>query len=139
MLMKNRSRRWRVLLWLTGVPLLFALYTPDSHIIHRVSTWTSRELLTMPTWWRTPEPVNLGAVSTRLSVLYQWFQGVSQPHGDICSQSSFLLFPPSILLTRIFSAFWVFASCLLLGLLAKRISQLKIGVIVAASLLTPGF
>ncbi len=52
----------------------------------------------------------------------------------------FLLFPPSILLTRIFSAFWVFASCLLLGLLAKRISgQLKIGVIVAASLLTPGF
>ncbi len=24
MLMKNRSRRWRVLLWLTGVPLLFA-------------------------------------------------------------------------------------------------------------------
>jgi uncharacterized membrane protein len=38
-----------------------------------------------------------------------------------------------------FAAFWMFAACLLLGLLAKRISgQRKIGVIVAASaLLTP--
>ena len=53
----------------------------------------------------------------------------------------FRIFPPSILLARVFSAFWVFAACLLLGLLAKRISgQLKIGVIVAATaLLTPWF
>ena len=53
----------------------------------------------------------------------------------------FRFISPSILVARIFSAFWVFAGCLLLGLLAKRISgQLKIGIIVATTaLLTPWF
>jgi hypothetical protein len=53
----------------------------------------------------------------------------------------FRLLPPSILVARSFSAFWVFAACLLLGFLAKRVSgQLKIGLIVAATaLLTPWF
>ena len=48
---------------------------------------------------------------------------------------------PSILVARGFAAFWMFAACLLLGVLAKRISgQLKIGIIVAGSaLLTPWF
>src|SRR6185312_12561275 len=51
----------------------------------------------------------------------------------------FLFLPPSILVARIFAAFWVFVACLLLGHLAKRISgQRRIGVIVAATaLLTP--
>ena len=46
---------------------------------------------------------------------------------------------PSIPVARSFAAFWMFAACLLLGLLAKRISgQRKIGIIVAGSaLLTP--
>jgi len=53
----------------------------------------------------------------------------------------FRFLPPSILLARSFSAFWVFAACLLLGFLAKRVSgQLKIGLIVAGTaLLTPWF
>src|SRR6476469_9202748 len=48
---------------------------------------------------------------------------------------------PSILVARGFAAFWMFSACLLLGVLAKRISgQLKIGIIVAGSaLLTPWF
>jgi len=47
--------------------------------------------------------------------------------------------PPSILLARTLAAFWMFAACLLLGVLATRISgQRKIGIIVAGSaLLTP--
>src|SRR6266850_2910842 len=51
----------------------------------------------------------------------------------------FTIFRPSILLARVFSASWVFAACLLLGLLAKRISgQRKIGVIVGGTaILTP--
>ena len=51
----------------------------------------------------------------------------------------FRFLPPSILLARIFAAFWMFAASLLLGVLAKRISgQLRIGIIVAATaLLTP--
>ena len=53
----------------------------------------------------------------------------------------FRFVPPSILVARTFSAFWVFAACLLLGLLAKRISgQLRIGLIVGVTaLLTPWF
>ena len=53
----------------------------------------------------------------------------------------FRVLPPSILLARMVSAFWIFGGCLLLGLLAGRISGRRtIGVIVAATaLLTPWF
>ncbi len=53
----------------------------------------------------------------------------------------FRFLPPSILVARMFAAFWMFAACLLLGVLAKRISgQRKIGIIVAGTaLLTPWF
>src|SRR4029453_17019359 len=53
----------------------------------------------------------------------------------------FRFLPPSILLARVFSAFWVFAACLLLGVLAKRVSgQRKISlIVVATALLTPWF
>ena len=46
---------------------------------------------------------------------------------------------PSIAVARTFAAFWMFAACLLLGVLAKRISgQRTIGIIVAGTaLLTP--
>src|SRR5215510_2434268 len=51
----------------------------------------------------------------------------------------FRLFGPGILLARVFSAFWVFAACLLLGVLAERISRNPaIGIIVGAlALVTP--
>jgi hypothetical protein len=51
----------------------------------------------------------------------------------------FFFIKPGILAARIFSAFWVFAACLLLGFLARQISGRKrIGMIVAAiALLTP--
>ena len=53
----------------------------------------------------------------------------------------FLFLPPSILLARLFSAFFIFSACVLLGPLASRISGRRaIGVIVAATaLLTPWF
>src|SRR5262252_3338452 len=46
---------------------------------------------------------------------------------------------PSILTARVFAAFWVFAACLLLGYLAKRISgKRRIGIIVGTlALMTP--
>src|SRR5882724_11883890 len=51
----------------------------------------------------------------------------------------FRFLPPSIPVARMAAAFWMFAACLLLGVLAKRISgQRAIGIIVAGSaLLTP--
>lgn len=53
----------------------------------------------------------------------------------------FLILPPSILLSRLFSAFFIFGACILLGFLATRISGRRaIGVIVAAlALATPWF
>src|SRR6266851_4243339 len=51
----------------------------------------------------------------------------------------FTVLRPSILIARVFSATWVFAACILLGLLAKRMSgQRKIGIIVGViAILTP--
>jgi hypothetical protein len=51
----------------------------------------------------------------------------------------FRLVHPSIVVARTFAAFWMFAACLLLGVLAKQISGKRtIGIIVAGSaLLTP--
>ncbi|HKB65793.1 MAG TPA: hypothetical protein VKC61_08030 [Pyrinomonadaceae bacterium] len=51
----------------------------------------------------------------------------------------FSVFRPSITLARVFSATWVFAGCVLLGLLATRVSgQRRIGVIVGVTaILTP--
>ena len=53
----------------------------------------------------------------------------------------FLFLPPSIVVARMFSAFGIFSACLLIGLLAKRISGRRtIAVIVAAmALVTPWF
>ena len=51
----------------------------------------------------------------------------------------FRFLPPSIAMARTFAAFWMFAACLLLGVLARRISRdSTIGIIVAGTaLLTP--
>ena len=51
----------------------------------------------------------------------------------------FTVFRPSILLARVFSATWVFAACVLLGLLARQVSgQRRIGIIVGiTAILTP--
>src|SRR6266576_4943223 len=51
----------------------------------------------------------------------------------------FTVFKPSILLARVFSATWVFAACVLLGLLASRVSgQRRIGIIAGViAFLTP--
>jgi 4-amino-4-deoxy-L-arabinose transferase-like glycosyltransferase len=51
----------------------------------------------------------------------------------------FKIFRPSIQVARVFSAGWVFAACILLGVLAKRMSgQRRIGIIVGAiAILTP--
>ena len=53
----------------------------------------------------------------------------------------FRFVPPSVAVARMSAAFWMFAACLLLGVLAKRISRdFKVGIIVATTaLLTPWF
>ena len=100
----------------------------------------SRRMLTTPTWSPTPElarwdPASLFSFNTVRSTQYV-----------DCVQiyllaAVFRFLPPSILLARMVSALWIFGACLLLGLLARRISGRRtIGVIVAAfALLTPWF
>ena len=76
-------------------------------------------------------------------LLVQWYTGPSTSFVNATTMYLmalyFLIVPPSVVAARLFAAFWMFAACLLLGVLAKRISGSKsIGVIVAGTaLLTP--
>jgi 4-amino-4-deoxy-L-arabinose transferase-like glycosyltransferase len=84
-----------------------------------------------------------GAVGPRFPVLFQQYEVSNAMY--INPVAIYLLaivlrfLPPSIPVARAFAAFWMFAACLLLGVLAKRISGKRtIGIIVAGSaLLTP--
>ncbi len=78
-----------------------------------------------------------------LPLLVQWYTGPSTSFVNATTMYLMAIFfrvvPPSVVAARMFAAFWMFSACLLLGLLAKRISGRKsIGIIVAGSaLLTP--
>lgn len=130
------------LLCVAGVALLFCLYTwdipqnPRGFYLDESATAYDAYLVS-----RT------GAVESgpRFPILFQQY-AVSNPT-YVNPLTIYLLaivfrfLPPSILVARTFAAFWMFAACLLLGVLAKRISgQRTIGIIVAATaLLTPWF
>src|ERR1700730_7076297 len=139
--MENSSRRrLRALLWVAGVALLFALYTaglrdnPPGFYLDESAPAYNAYLVAH---------TGAGEFGPRFPLFFQVFSdGFTQnadPTQIYMLAAVFLVFPPSILLARVFSAFWVFAACLLLGLLAKQISgRLEIGIIVAATaLLTP--
>jgi hypothetical protein len=78
-----------------------------------------------------------------LPLLVQWYTGPSTSFVNATTMYLMAIFfrvvPPSVVAARMFAAFWMFSACLLLGLLAKRISGRKsIGIIVAGTaLLTP--
>jgi hypothetical protein len=132
----------RILLCAAAVILLFTIYTwgvsqnPPGFYLDESATAYNAYLVS-----RT----GAGEVGPRFPVLFQEY-AVGNPT-YINSLTIYLLaivfrfVHPSIPAARTFAAFWMFAACLLLGVLAKRISgQLKIGTIVAGSaLLTPWF
>jgi hypothetical protein len=132
----------RILLCTTAVILLFCLYTwgvsqnPPGFYLDESATAYNAYLVS-----RT----GAGEFGPRFPVLFQEY-AVKNPT-YINPLTIYLLaivlrfLHPSILVARTFAAFWMFAACLLLGVLAKRISgQGKIGIIVAGSaLLTPWF
>ena len=141
--MENRSRRrLRILLWVVGLASLFALYTsglsrnPPGFYVDESAPAYNAYLVAH---------TGAGEFGPRFPLYFQYYtDGFSQyadPVEVYMLAALFRFFPPSILLARMFSAFWVFTACLLLGLLAKRISGRRtIGVIVAATaLLTPWF
>ena len=127
-------------MWFLGIVLLFALYTsglsrnPPGFYVDESALAYNAYLIAH---------TGAGEFGPRFPVYFQFFandfaQNVS-PIQVYLLAVLFRFFPPSILLTRIFAAFWVFGACLLLGVLARRISgQRKIGIIVAAiALLLP--
>jgi hypothetical protein len=132
----------RFLLCVAALVLLFSLYTwgisqnpPGFHIDESATAYNAYLV----------SRTGAGAVGPKFPVLFQEY-AVSNPT-YINPLAIYLLaivfrfFPPSVLVARTFAAFWMFAACLLLGLLATRISgQRKIGIIVAGTaLLTPWF
>ncbi len=131
----------RILLWFAALILLFSLYTwgitknpPGFYLDESVTAYNAYLV----------SRTGAGEVGPRFPILFQEY-AAKQVSYYINPLTIYLLaivfrfLPPSILVARMFAAFWMFAVSLLLGLLAKRISgQLRIGIIVAATaLLTP--
>jgi hypothetical protein len=140
-LMNNRSRRlWRVLLWVAGLGLLFAIYT--SGLSQNPPGFYMDESVTAYNAYLVAH-TGAGELGPRFPLFFEVYRdGFVQyfhPVEEYLLAIVFLFLPPSILLVRMYDAFLVFSACLLLGLLARRISGKRtIGVIVAAmALLTP--
>lgn len=130
----------RLLLWVTGIVLLFILYTAG--VSHNPRGFYLDESATAYNAYLVSR-TGAGEFGPRFPLLFQFYGGsfatYVNPATIYLLAIVFRFLPPSILVARIFAVFWMFAACLLLGLLAKRISgQLRIGIIVAATaLLTP--
>jgi hypothetical protein len=132
----------RILLCVAAVVLLFSLYTwgvsknpPGFHLDESATAYNAYLV----------SRTGAGESGPKFPLLFQEY-AVSNPT-YINPLTVYLLaivfrfLPPSIVVARTFAAFWMFAACLLLGVLATRISgQRKIGIIVAGTaLLTPWF
>src|SRR5437016_4507643 len=131
-----------ILLCVAALVLLFGLYTwgisqnpPGFHLDE--SAFAYNAYLVSRT--------GAGEFGPRFPLLFQDFAvsnpSYANPLTIYLLAVTFRFLPPSILVARMFAAFWMFAACLLLGVMAKRISgQRNIGIIVAGTaLLTPWF
>jgi len=128
--------------WVAGLALLFAAYTwglsknPPGFYVDESALAYNAYLLAH---------TGAGEFGPRFPLYFEMFtNGFTQyvsPTQVYLLAIVFLFLPASILVARIFAAFWVFVACLLLGYLAKRISgQTRIGLVVAGTaLLTPWF
>jgi hypothetical protein len=134
--------RVRILAWIAGIALLFTIYAwglsknPPGFYVDESALAYNAYLLAH---------TGAGEFGPRFPLYFEMFtDGFTQyvsPTQVYLLALVFRILPPSIVIARIFSAFWVFAACLLLGVLARRISgQVKIGVTVTVTaLLTPWF
>lgn len=130
----------RILLCATAVIVIFCIYTwgitqnPPGFCLDESATAYNAYLVS-----RT----GAGEFGPRFPVMFREFALSNptyiEPLTIYLMAITFRFLPPSILVARMFAAFWMFAASLLLGVLARRISgQLRIGIIVGATaLLTP--
>jgi hypothetical protein len=125
----------RVLLWAATLSFLFSLYTwgisqnPPGFYLDESATAYNAYLVS-----RT----GAGEFGPRFPVLFQEYAASNptyiNPLTIYLMAIAFRFLPPSILVARTFAAFWMFVACLLLGVLAARISgQRKIGIVIAVT------
>lgn len=134
------QRSLRILVWLAILVVAFIVYTwgvsrnpPGFHVDESVTAYNAYLV----------SRTGAGEFGPKFPILFQAY-AVSNPTymnplAIYLLAIVFRLVHPSVLIARMFAAFWMFSACLLLGLLATRISgQRKIGMMVAgAALLTP--
>src|ERR1051326_8596129 len=143
MLMKILSRRRLVALsWIVGLGVAFAIYAngisnnPPGFYLDESAPAYNAYLVAH---------TGAGEFGPRFPLYFQYYTDSWIQIG--CPVQVYLyailwrFFPPSILLARLFSAFWVFMSGVLFGVLATRISgRRSVGFIIAgAALVTPWF
>ena len=132
----------RILLCAAAVILLFRIYAwgvsqnpPGFHLDESATAYNAYLV----------SRTGAGEFGPRFPVLFQEYAAKNptyiNPLTIYLMAIVFRFIHPSIAVARTFAAFWMFAACLLLGVLAKRISgQRTIGIIVAGTaLLTPWF
>jgi hypothetical protein len=128
----------RILLWIIGAVLLFSLYTWG--ISKNPPGFFLDESATAYNAYRVSR-TGAGEFGPRFPILFQEYAAVVNPTyinplTIYLMAIAFLFVHPSIVVARTFAALWMFAACLLLGLLAKRISgQRAVAVIVTATAL----
>jgi hypothetical protein len=134
------SPRYRVVNLLLAVVVLFVLYinglseNPPGFYVDESGIAYNAYLI---------GHTGAGEFGDRFPLFFQFYTGGwvqwANPTQIYLLAVPFLIFKPSIWLARLFSASWIFAACLMLGLLAKQISgRRRIGAIVALlALATP--
>jgi Dolichyl-phosphate-mannose-protein mannosyltransferase len=138
--MKNRYRLRRGSLWLAGLTLLFVLYlsglsrNPPGFYVDESGIAYNAFLIAH---------TGKSEAGQRFPLFFQFYgpdwTEWANPTQVYLLAIPFRVFRPGIWLARVSSASWVFAACLLLGFLAKRISaNPRIGILVGLmALLTP--
>jgi len=132
--------RLRVVLYIAGISVLFFVYTwglstnPPGFYVDESALSYNAYLVSQ---------TGAGEFGPKFPLYFELFTGsntaYTSPSQIYLLAVAFLFAPPSILVARLFSAFWVFVACMLLGVLAKRVSSSAIvGMIVAGTaLITP--
>lgn len=140
---RKTSRRYRVLLWAAALILLYVFYVnglsrnpPGFYVDESVLAYNAHRIYMtgrneFGEAWPLYFPVFRNDDGS--------FQGYANPTYFYALAALYYVFPPSVLLARHFSATVVFLACVLLGLLAARVSGRRgVGVAVGlTALLTP--
>ena len=133
-------RRYRLVVILLGITFLFVLYI-DGVSTNPPGFYIDESAIAYNAYCIAH--TGAGEFGNRFPLFFPVYTGgwiqYANPTQIYLLAIPFTVFRPSILVARVFGATWVFAACVLLGLLASRVSgQRRIGIIVGTiAILTP--